>query len=55
MLLLLLLFMLPPLCSYNYVRDTNHVSRVYSVASVLFLQFVLHVMLLHSSSFVLLH
>jgi len=32
---------------YNYIPDKNHVSRVYSVAAVLNLQFVLHVMLLH--------
>jgi len=31
---------------YNYVPETNHVSRVYNVAAVLYLQFVLHVMLL---------
>jgi hypothetical protein len=30
---------------YNYVHETNHVSRVRSVATVLYLQFVLHVML----------
>ena len=30
---------------YNYKPATNHVSRVYSVAAVLYLQFVLHVML----------
>jgi len=30
---------------YNYVHETNHVSTVYSVASVLYLQSVLHVML----------
>jgi len=30
---------------YNYVPETNHVSRVYSVAAVLYVQFVLHVML----------
>jgi hypothetical protein len=42
-------------CTYNYVPDTNHVSSMYSVASVLNLQFVLHVMLLHCSSSVLLH
>jgi len=30
---------------YNYIPETNHVSTVYSVASVLCLQFVLHVML----------
>jgi hypothetical protein len=28
------------------IPETNHVSRVYSVADVLYLQFVLHVMLL---------
>jgi len=31
---------------YNYIPEANHVSRVYSVAAVLYLQFVLHVMLL---------
>ena len=31
---------------YNYIPETNHVSRVYSVAAVLYLQSVLHVMLL---------
>ena len=25
---------------YNYIPETNHVSRVYSVAAVLYLQFV---------------
>ena len=30
---------------YNYVPETNHVSRVHNVAAVLYLQFVLHVML----------
>ena len=30
---------------YNYIPETNHVSRVYSVAAVLYVQFVLHVML----------
>jgi len=30
---------------YNYIPETNHVSRVYSDATVLYLQFVLHVML----------
>ena len=32
---------------YNYIPETNHVSRVHSVASALYLQFVLHVMLFH--------
>jgi len=30
---------------YNYIPETNHVSRVYNVAAVLYLQFMLHVML----------
>ena len=30
---------------HNYVPETNHISRVHSVAAVLYLQFVLHVML----------
>jgi len=30
---------------YNYIPETNHVSRVYNVAALLCLQFVLHVML----------
>ena len=30
---------------YSYVPETNHVSSVYSVAAVLYLQSVLHVML----------
>ena len=30
---------------YNYIPETNHVSRAYSVAAILYLQFVLHVML----------
>jgi branched-subunit amino acid transport protein AzlD len=30
---------------YNSIPETNHVSRVYSVAAVLYLRFVLHVML----------
>jgi len=29
---------------YNYTPETNHVSRVNSVAAVLYIQFVLHVM-----------
>ena len=32
----------------NYAPETNHVSRVYSVAAVLYLQFVLHIMLFHT-------
>jgi hypothetical protein len=30
---------------YNYILETNHVSRVHSVAVVFYLQFVVHVML----------
>jgi len=30
---------------YTYVPETNHVSSVYSVAAVLYLQSVLHAML----------
>ena len=30
---------------YNYMPEKNHASRVYSVAAVLYVQFVLHVML----------
>jgi len=30
---------------YNYIPETNPVSRVSTVAAVLYLQFVLHVML----------
>jgi len=30
---------------YNYIPQTNHVSRVYSVAPVLYLQFMLQVIL----------
>jgi hypothetical protein len=31
---------------YNYILETNHVSRIYSVAAVLYLQSVLHAILL---------
>jgi len=31
--------------TYNYIPETNHVYRAYSVADMLYLQFVLHVML----------
>ena len=30
---------------YNYIAETNHVSRIYSIAAVLYLQSLLHVML----------
>jgi len=33
--------------TYKYIPETNHVSKVYSVAAVLYLQFVLHVMLVN--------
>jgi hypothetical protein len=32
---------------YNYIPETNHVSGVYSVATVQYLQFMVHVMLFH--------
>jgi len=32
---------------YNYILKTNHVSRVYSVVAILYMQFVLHEMLFH--------
>jgi len=31
--------------AYSYIHETNHISSVYSVAAVLYLQSVLHVML----------
>jgi hypothetical protein len=34
---------------YNYIPETNHVSRVYIIAAVLFLQLVLHVTLFRPS------
>ena len=33
---------------YNYKPETNHISRVYSVAAGMYLQFMLHVILLRS-------
>jgi hypothetical protein len=30
---------------YNYIPETNHVSRTYNVADILWFQFVVHVML----------
>ena len=32
---------------YNYIPETQHVSRVYRIVAVLYLQFVLHVVLFH--------
>jgi hypothetical protein len=42
---------------YNYIPATNHVSRVYNIAAVLYLQFVLHVhvMLLHQTNVLYCH
>jgi hypothetical protein len=40
---------------YEYVPEKNHVSRVYSVAAVQWLQSVLHVMLFSATCSVLLH
>ena len=36
-----------------YIPETNHFSRVYGAAAVLYLQFVLHVMLFHTMKYVL--
>jgi hypothetical protein len=36
---------------YNYVPETNHVSKVCNVAAVLYIQFVLHVMLFRMCTF----
>jgi len=30
---------------YNYIPETNHVSRIHTVVAVLYIQFVLHVIL----------
>ena len=43
--LLLLLLITFVLCIYHYVPETDHVSRVYRVSAVLYLQFVLRVIL----------
>ena len=51
----MLLFFTFMQCIYNYIPKTNHVSVVYSVAAVLYLQFVLHVMFACEMYFVLLH
>jgi hypothetical protein len=32
---------------YNYILETNRVSRVYNVAAVLYWQFVLHIIIIH--------
>ena len=40
-------------CIYNYIPETNHVSRVYNVAAVRYLQFVLNVMLFRPVKYVL--
>ena len=32
-------------CIYNYVPETNSVSRIFDIATVLYLQFLLHVIL----------
>jgi hypothetical protein len=40
---------------YNHIPETNHVSRVYSVAAVLWLQYIVqyivHVMYVHSAQY----
>jgi hypothetical protein len=45
LLLLLLLFITFMQGIYNYVPETNNVSRVYSFAAILYVQFLLQVML----------
>jgi hypothetical protein len=51
-LLLLLLFYYHQ-DNYNYIPETNHFFRVNSVAAVLYLQFLLHVMLFRMCTFTL--
>jgi len=51
--ILLLLLLYYHQDSYNYILETNHFSRVYNVAPVLYLQFVLHVMLYRMCNFTL--
>ena len=41
-------------CIYNYIPETKHVSRVFSIAAILELQFMAHV-ISHAEYFVLLH
>ena len=43
--IIIILFIILMQGIYNYILETKHVFRVYSVAAVLSLQFVLHVML----------
>ena len=44
LLLLLLLFVITLMQAiYNYIPETNHACKVYSVATFLYLQFALHV------------
>ena len=45
LLLLLLLFITFMQGIYNYVPETNNVSRVYSFAAILYVQFLLQIML----------
>lgn len=40
---------------YTYIPDTNHVSRVYSVASILLFRFSIHAILYPMKSFVILY
>jgi hypothetical protein len=46
LLLLLLLFITFMQIVYNYIPETHHVSRVHTLAAILWLQFVVRVMLL---------
>ena len=45
LLLLLLLFNSFTHDIYNYIRETNHVARVYNVATILWLHYAAHVKL----------
>ena len=43
-------------CIYNYVPETNLVSRIHCFAAILYFQFMVHIMLFsHVRCFVLLH
>ena len=53
LLLLLLLLLYYQQGIYNYIPQTNHVSRVCNITAVLYLQFVLHIMLFRMCTFTL--
>ena len=43
------------LCVYNYITETNHVSMMYSIAGIPYVQSVLHVMLFYYMFPVVIH